>query len=324
MMRLCLFLLLSSMAFAQSTGSFHQDHTFNSSDFSNLNRRFSFYVPATYQASQNHTLILALPGCGVAPNDFRDDLRTIADSLDAIVACLDAGGNAITDEYGGREVKLLEYLYDSVQAHYTIDPNAVYLTGFSCNGREAMRVVLEELTTVPFAGVIPYSGAFNHPNFNPPSFARSQVSPVCLCMGTRDYFYTQLPYYHDLIDSLQARQAQFHEILMPNVGHTTLHPRFDEYMLDCFEYLSNTTSIGLKEDSSQEAPFQYRRQGEKEVWVYSNSPGKARAKILSLDGKTLFDVLFQDEQSFSLPQKGIYILQLSNTQGQQYEVKLAL
>ena len=43
-----------------------------------------------------------------------------------------------------------------------------------------------------------------------------------------------------------------------------------------------------------------------------------------INGKTVFDVLFQDEQSFSLPQKGIYILQLSNVQGQQYEVKLAL
>lgn len=324
MLRLCILLFISSVSFAQVTGAFHQDHTFNNSDFTNLNRRFSFYIPQTYQANQAHVLIMALPGCGNASNDFRDDLRNIADSLNAIVACLDAGGDAITDEFNGREVKLLEYLYDSVQNHYNINTEAVYLTGFSCNGREAMRVVLEELTSVPFAGVLPYAGAFNTPNFNPPSFNRSHISPICLCMGTLDYFYTQVPHYHDLIDSLQARQAKFHEILMPNVRHTTAHPRFDEFMLDCFNYLEDNTTIGIEEESSETVNFEYASLGNLKVEVYSKHQDPAFIQVISLEGKVILEEHFSQKLSIRLPQKGIYILKMNDSESRYAHYKIAL
>lgn len=321
-MKKVLFLLFVSHAlWAQQWGAFHRDYLFDDANFNQLQRRFAYYIPSDLDSNLNHPLIIGLPGCGSSVTGFRNDLQAVADSLNALVVVVDAGGDWINDQFNGEEVKLIEYAFDSIKSYAQVDEQAVYLTGFSCNGREALKIVLEQETTVPFAGVIPYAGAFNNPNFNPSSFGRSAVSPVCLCMGTSDFFYTSQVFYGMLIDSLDARNAKYKEVLMPGVGHTTNHAGFDDAMLECFEFLKNNTTIGLNEKLKVKA-LELMRHGLNEYELKVESASQNRLELYSLSGEKICSKAFVQKVDFQIDQPGIYVLSVVSPSGKVQQLKV--
>lgn len=320
---LYLFLLNSGLLLSQQTGVFQKDYTFNNSPFNGADRRFSFYVPSDYNPSQSYPLILGLHACGSQSNAFRNRLRPIADSLDAIVACPDANGDAINNEFNGREVELLEYIYDSASTWYNIDDQQIYLTGFSCNGREALYIALEQHTSIPIAGVLPYAGAFNSPAIDASSFGRTSVTPACFCMGDQDIFYTQMSFYQWVLDSMSAQSANYHDILMPGVGHTTAHAGFTSYMLDCFEFLSNNTTISLAESTATNN-FEISRTGPLTIEIQTSLAGPVTYEVLDISGKLLNSEEFRENTSVMLSNPGIYILVLTAPNGKIESLKIGL
>ena len=321
MKRLLFLLLISNALWAQQTGSFHHDYLFNDANFNQLQRRFAYYIPSDLDSNLNHPVIIGLPGCGSSVTGFRNNLQGVADSLNALLVVVDAGGNWINDEFNGKELKLIEYAFDSIKNYGKVDELAVYLTGFSCNGREALKIVLEQETSVPFAGVIPYAGAFNNTNFNPSSFSRSAVSPVCLCMGTSDFFYTSLLFYGMLVDSLDARNANYKEVLMPGVGHTTIHAGFDDAMLECFEFLKNNTTIGHNDELKHEG-LELMRYGANEYELRVESADQNRMELYSLSGELICKKAFVQKVGFQLHQPGIYVLSVLNSSGKIQQLKV--
>lgn len=319
-----LLLMVSSWGLsAQQTGLFHKDYSFSQSPFNGDSRRFSFYVPASYDSTKSYPLIIGLHACGSNSNAFRSALRRTADSLDAIIACPDANGDAINNEYGGQEIKLIEYLYDSVSTWYSINPLQVYLSGFSCNGREALFIALEGQTDIPFAGVLPYAGAFNNGSFSGMSFENTRITPACFCMGDQDFFYTSLPFYQSVLDSMSNRNAIYKDILMPGVGHTTNHANFTRDILDCFRFLQTNTTIGLNEISKNNL-FQFEVQANNLLILKTDYSKSVDCNVFDGSGRFILSKKFNQQTQFRLPQKGIYLIQLIDEEGHPETLKISL
>ena len=308
---------------SQPTGTFHRDFSLSQSPFNGDSRRFSFYVPSTYDHSKQHPLIIGLHGCGSTSNHFRNTLRRIADSLDAVVACPDGNSDALTNEYGGKEVELLEILYDTVNSWYNIDVGQVYLTGFSCNGREALSIVLEQKTNVPFAGVLPYAGAFNSPNFNPSSFGRTYVTPACFCMGDQDFFYTQMNFYQQMLDSMNQRMAVYHEIIMPGVPHTTNHPNYTRYMLQCFRYLKQNTTIGLSESKNSKLFNWSIKQGNL-LHIEALQNGWIDCRVSNILGQQVAQRKFNNSTVIPLTPNAVYVVSMIHQNGESKTIKVRI
>jgi len=312
-------ILYTLCATAQQTGIFQKNFSFNQSPFNGETRRFSFYVPSDYSNTNSYPLIIGLHACGSNDLAFRNDLIATADSLDAILICPSGNGDAINNEYGGQELQLVEFAYDTAAAWYNVRPGEIYLTGFSCNGLEALYIVLENKTKVPFAGVIPYAGAFNSANFSGKSFGNTRITPACFCMGDQDPFYS-IPFYQSVLDSMAARNAIYKDYLMPGVGHTTNHPGFTQYMLDCFDFLKSNTTVGLFEDAAPSF-YNLERNGNRLIIHLKNN--KARYSIYSLGGQLIASADFEKSTALSLPGKGIYLLHIRDDKGQVSHQKIA-
>lgn len=312
-----LFVMLGLQLQAQQLGVFSESHVFNDAPFNGLTRNVAFSVPTNYNPTQTYPLIFGLHACGSNENIFRDALSTLADSLNAIVVCPNSGTTSFSDEYGGREMEILDILYDRLVIRYAINPLEIYLTGFSCNGREAIPIVLEEKTNVPFAGVIAYAPAINSTNISGSFFYRTQVTPICLCMGNNDFFYTQQPFYSFYIDSLNARSAVYKENIMPGVGHTTAHPRFTEFMLDCFDFISRQSTIGIEENSIQEHFYTLTKGPSSTLELTSSSNQKLKYSLFSIDGKLIEQGELESGQKAVLTadKSGVYFLGLSDSGG---------
>lgn len=132
---LCVF--VSGLVEAQTTvsGSFMHD---------NINRSYSFYVPASYNPAQPLPLVLGLHGTGSSGAQFAQyrDFRPIADTARFIMVHPDGStllgqkfwnfGNVLGSTVD--DVGFLTALIDTISAHYAIDPSRVYSVGMSNGG----------------------------------------------------------------------------------------------------------------------------------------------------------------------------------------------
>lgn len=112
----------------------------------NIQRTYSFYVPAAYVPGQPVPLVLNLHGTGTdgAYQEQNRDFRPIADTANFIVVHPDGTFAPNTSQrfwnYGNvlsstvDDVGFLEALIDTISAHYSINPNRVYSVGMSNGG----------------------------------------------------------------------------------------------------------------------------------------------------------------------------------------------
>lgn len=132
---LCVF--VSALAQAQTTvsGSFMHD---------NINRTYSFYVPASYNPARPVPLVLGLHGTSSSGAQFAQyrDFRPIADTAGFIMVHPDGStlfgqkfwnfGNVLGSTVD--DVGFLAALIDTISARYAIDQNRVYSVGMSNGG----------------------------------------------------------------------------------------------------------------------------------------------------------------------------------------------
>lgn len=105
-----------------------------------LLRTYQVHVPAGYTGEEDHPLLLALHGSGFGGDGMRRStgLDTTADRYGFIVAYPDGvdGGWVWDASFSDRvdDVKFLTRLLDRLDAQLAIDPDRVYVTGFSAGG----------------------------------------------------------------------------------------------------------------------------------------------------------------------------------------------
>jgi polyhydroxybutyrate depolymerase len=156
-----------------------------------INRTYSFYVPAIYDANQPVPLILNLHGytSNGAQQSFYGNFKNIADTANFIVAhpdgTFDSGSNRFWNvgfsASGVDDVGFLEALIDTISAAYNIDPRRIYTTGMSNGGYMSYRLVCESDRFAAMASVTGSMTLLNYNNCSP-----SKPTPVMEIHGTAD------------------------------------------------------------------------------------------------------------------------------------------
>lgn len=106
-----------------------------------INRTYSFYVPASYNAANPVPMVIGLHGTSSSGSQFAQyrDFRPIADTANFIVVNPD-GSTMLGIRYWNYgsvmgstvdDVGFIEALIDTISAHYSIDQQRVYCAGMS-------------------------------------------------------------------------------------------------------------------------------------------------------------------------------------------------
>lgn len=238
-----LLLFFNFHSFSQDTGAFQNVISIEETDF-NVNRTLYYYVPEEYNPSNSYRLIVGFRG-GPHTNagQFRDQLSPLADSLQAIIICPENSAEFNNSEENVKH--LFNYAVEAVVDEYSIDTNAIYITGLSYGGRHTIIVSMDsDAGDIPtnIRGIIPFAPGMNSQNVA--DYENSTLFPICTCIGSLDN--TFMPVATTFHDSVVANNgiAMLNEI--EGIGHTTAFPEFVEEMLTCFNFIENayiTTSI---------------------------------------------------------------------------------
>ena len=302
---LCAFTGLTS--FCQTTGSFEETISIGIQQYT-----LAYHVPTSYNSLKKYPLIIGLHGCGGTGEDYRNTLKPLSDSLDAIVLCPDNSYSQFI--YSQKQVILKSIEF--TRASYNIDTTSIILTGFSCNGYVTFYWGLESI--YKFRGIIPFN-AFLY-DIQPNTFNYKSKIPTCICSGTAD-------------DNYPDNQQVFNYLLnnggigffnaMEGINHTTDFPSFTSEMLECFKFFDSISPLpnGINPAISKE----------NDVFIYPNptngiiniatKPGEHEFNIslIDINGKNVRVFshikpgnLKLDFQSIRLS-KGVYTLKINNS-----------
>jgi hypothetical protein len=218
-------LVIYSGAFAQKTGVFS-----TSIIYGGKKHTIAYSVPESYDQSKKYPMVIGMHGCGQAATIFRNAIKGFATYYNAIVMCPDNFGNEIS-EFG-----LIKNSIDSAKALYNIDTTMVFLTGFSCNGSETIRLGLSY--NYKFKGIMPWDpytqGIGNFSNYD-------VNMPIVIAAGNIDpSFNMDLTLY----DSLKIHGSRVHLIVVPGVAHE-MPSSLLSIMLKCYQYLVDSDNISL-------------------------------------------------------------------------------
>ncbi len=225
---------------AQTTGSFQTSITFFSQQHT-----LAFYVPTTYNSVKSYPLVVALHGCGGNAVSFRNSLLSISDSLDAIILCPDFIGNQIIGANGQIIPNAIDTTINVLG--YNIDINAVYLTGFSCNGQETFKQGWDEVYS--FRGIIPFNAWI--PMITDDYNFDSKI-PTCICSGTADGSYTKNV---TLYDSLIFHNGFGKFNSLPGIGHVWNYAGRVGELMECFNWIDSIYNANVQVDNPENYNF---------------------------------------------------------------------
>ncbi len=212
------------IALAQTTGSFEATVMFMSES-----RTLACYVPPSYNAANQHQLVVGLHGLGDNAINYRNALINAAgwDNLftQTIFVCPDGGSDQIKDFYtpAGDEGIIPEAI-NYITQNYNIDPDAIILQGFSLGGRSALKYGLDNPTD--FEGLMlntpavqGLADALNDPNagviYN---YSNASQIPMFITVGSDDWTYEYT--LNKIYDTLKKNDAILDYEIISGMQHT--------------------------------------------------------------------------------------------------------
>lgn len=306
--------LFSTVLYAQSHqameyGSFETTIIFNG-EASNI----AYYVPEDYNPANAYKLIVGLHYCTGSPSaymSYRDLLKPLSDSLNAIIMCPDChmGGYP----YNIPDSSIIPISTDSARALFHIEEEYIYLTGGSCNGKTVIKYGLEDI--YDYRGII----AFNPfiPSIPNGYFNYDSKRPISICSGTQDPSYNRAL---KVYDSLVAHQAHAKMIAMEGIGHDFWIPDFNVEMMNSIRFIDSITdmitAISGKNKEIDKMIISPNPASEKiSIKFLGGLDGyKANGEIFSLSGSLLFKFTTDESRNvveLSNLTKGLYIIQVN-------------
>lgn len=246
------FCLIVATSVAQQTGSFTRTVNFGGNSAWGL----AYYVPTSYNAANKYKLIIGLHGLGDTYTNYRTNLASYVSTnsssplYNAICIVPYSGGDPNTDYWTPvSDTGIITQCIIDAMATYNIDPEYIYLNGFSLGGRSALRYGL--LNYWRFRGLELWTPAVQSENEakNLVSsfkyvFKNGKYIPTCMTVGDSDNGYNiYVPtLYKTMADS--GALVSFKGII--GMGHQ--QPPSAE-MFACFGYINTEASSYKSNDA---------------------------------------------------------------------------
>jgi len=226
--------------------------------FGGLNRSYRIYVSPNYSASDPASIVMTLHGMGDNMTNFSTlGFNLIADTANIIVLV----PQAVSDVYAGtawnsgagtmgyypnasvNDIGYLNALIDTTIANYSVDPQSVYLCGFSMGGFMTQRMAIQSNSR--FAAFASMSGTKGAAITN---FAPGRTIPIAHFHGTSDstVFFTNNEYGIDA-DSLVTLWVNSNGCdPEPDTTHFANTISGDGITVDMYRYTGATTDAEVR------------------------------------------------------------------------------
>ncbi len=236
--------LLYIFIFSLSSTLFAQESVDGNFEFqSDPEKKYSIYVPSSYDASSPSAMMLGLHPFNTNRWDaksWRDTLIVFAETNDLLLVCPDGGEDGKVDD--AIDTAFTTVLLDSMKHWYNVDENAIYAMGFSWGGKTCYTYGLNHINT--FAGIMPIGAAINGTNEIENIQSAATNNLFYIIHGSNDIPNTR---FYPLVELLQNNDACVQSTLLEGVNHTIDFPNRNEILSDAYLWLKNTICLSQTE-----------------------------------------------------------------------------
>lgn len=204
-------------------------------------KRYSLYIPSTYQPSMPTPMMLAFHPLNTARWDsrsWRDTLIAFAETNGLILVCPDGGPDGMVDD--PIDTAFTTALLDSVRAWYSVDRRRTYVMGFSWGGRTTYTYGLSHSSV--FGGFLPIGAAIMRTVEVTPELQADVVGkPVYIVHGGND---SPSERFYPVKQGLEEAGGVVESLLMSGVGHTIDFPNRNEILTTAFRWIDSVNNAG--------------------------------------------------------------------------------
>ncbi len=208
---------------------------------SDPNKKYSLYLPSTYDPAIPNTLMLAMHPLNTSrwnAKSWRDTLTQFAESNNLILVCPDGGTDgSIIDPI---DLSFTTALLDSVELSYNINTQKIYLMGFSFGGLATYLYGLNNASR--FGGFMPIGAAVNGTNEVNSIIQLSNNKAFFLVHGSLDNPNTR---FYPLRSALLNNKAIVKDSLMPGVSHTIDFQNRNQILTMAYKWLDSVNCAQL-------------------------------------------------------------------------------
>lgn len=212
-------------------------------------KKYSLYIPTSYDADSAHRLMLALHPFNTNRWDaesWRDTLIAFAEMTQLILVCPDGGPDGQVDD--AIDTAFTTALLDSVHTWYNVHPNKQYVMGFSWGGLTTYTYGLRRTHT--FSGFMPIGAAINGSGPINAFVQNADSTPWYLVHGSNDAPNTR---FTPLKQALENNGALVNDTLMPGIGHTIDFPDRNQILANAFFWIDSVNCTAAVSDTSDTA-----------------------------------------------------------------------
>ncbi len=211
-------------------------------------KKYSIYVPTSYDEATPNTLMLGLHPFNVNRWDaqsWRDTLIYFAEENNLLLLCPDGGVDGKVDD--AIDTAFTTVLLDSMQHWYNVDENAIYAMGFSWGGKTCYTYGLNHINT--FAGIMPIGAAINGTSEILDVQAAAENKLFYLVHGSADSPNSR---YFPLLDLLEENNACVNSMLLDGVNHTIDFPNRNDILSEALLWLKSTNCVSQTSNPSED------------------------------------------------------------------------
>ncbi|MBL4658283.1 MAG: T9SS type A sorting domain-containing protein [Flavobacteriales bacterium] len=226
-------LLAILLTYTSSTGQIRIDSVFSFQ--TDPAKKYSLYIPGTYDAATPNRLMLGLHPFNTARWDAEswcDTLIVFAETNGLIMVCPDGGTDGKVDD--DIDTAFTSALLDSMKVWYNIDTVKTYVMGFSWGGQTTYTYGLRHISK--FGGMLPIGSAMSGTSMVSSVLNNADSVPVYIVHGGND---TPSSRYTPIRDALISNGAILNSILISGVGHTIDFPNRNQILTSAFQWIDS-------------------------------------------------------------------------------------
>ncbi len=295
-----LIFMFNSVVVAQQ--SIDGDYAFQSDD----NKKYSIYVPSSYDETQANPLMVGLHPFNTNRWDaqsWRDTLINFAEENQLILACPDGGIDGSIDD--PIDTAFTSSLIDSMSLWFNIDESQKYLIGFSRGGSTVYSYGLRRVDE--FAGFIPIGAAISGASEIAPLTHNATHENWYLIHGSNDNVSNR---FTPAVEQLTEAGACLETNLMQGIGHTIDFPNRDEILRTAFEYVRDINCLSSTENTSTELGLKTSPNPSNNQFSIEELDTNARITCYNSNGQTINFVREGNQVLIDVNHSGLIMVQI--------------
>lgn len=258
----------------------------------NTTAKYSLFIPSNYDPFGPRATILAMHPFNPEKWDaaaWCDELMIFAEENKVVLVCPDGGEDGRIDDPA--DTAFASILLDSVQQWYLIDPDRIFLMGFSWGGKATYTYGLAHSSRI--SGCIPIGAALSGTEDLKGLFQYAKNKPFFIIHGERDSPEIR---FQPVRDSLVVAGAFVKSRLIRNSGHTIRFEHKDKLFGRAFRWVDSVASFAAdsanlarmyeQEGMQNKVPEELRSGRTIHCKYQVAEPGTLRLKVSDLSGKT--------------------------------------